>query len=153
MLKVLISLDLLHQWFWNKRDISRVIRGKCCIISRMFDAADRKKFILKIALLLPLNKKNRYYFPPIWIFRLNQKRNRAHNRKRKTPMNDVEKNGTWDRRRLRECGFKNWRLLSNCRRKNETTKIDADTKVNGYGRGHGHRWRRRVGKTEKDGRD
>ena len=36
----------------------------------MFDAADRKKLILQIALLLVLDQKNRYYCPLYHIIRL-----------------------------------------------------------------------------------
>ena len=35
----------------------------------MFDAADRKKLILQIALLLELDQKNRYYCPLYQIIR------------------------------------------------------------------------------------
>ena len=37
----------------------------------MFDAADRKKLILQIALLLALDQKNRYYCPLYQIIRHN----------------------------------------------------------------------------------
>ena len=44
----------------------------------MFDAADRKKLILQIALLLALDQKNRYYSPLYQIIRQIHERMDGH---------------------------------------------------------------------------
>ena len=49
---VLISPNLLHQWFWNKDEISKAMWEKYYIFFRILDAADPKKLRLQKTLQL-----------------------------------------------------------------------------------------------------